>query len=116
MMPECTCLMTKLCASVGSCPCKPVMMGIARELSLRGDSKQVVLAADAPVDDSQAYWAVELDLEPFKAHFPMMSRPSSIGDGVRFLNRHAPSYHCKRFDSFPSIFTSYQALFKCPPC
>ena len=30
---------------------------------------------------------MELDLEPFKAHFPMMTRPSSIGDGVRFLNR-----------------------------
>lgn len=38
-------------------------------------------------DENEAYWAVELDLEPFKSHFPMMTRPTSIGDGVRFLNR-----------------------------
>jgi len=91
-------------------------MGIAGILSLSGNSKQVVLATDTPVDDSQAYWAVELDLEPFKAHFPMMSRPSSIGDGVRFLNRHASSCHCKRLNTFLSISTSYQALFNCPTC
>ena len=42
----------------------------------------------AEIDAAEAYWGVELDLEPFKAHFPMMTRPSSIGDGVRFLNRH----------------------------
>ena len=30
-----------------------------------------------------------MDLEPFNRHFPMMSRPSYIGDGVRFLNRQA---------------------------
>ena len=28
-----------------------------------------------------------MDLEPFNSSFPHMTRPSSIGDGVRFLNR-----------------------------
>ena len=54
------------------------------------------------VDAKEAYWAVELDLEPFKAHFPMMTRPSSIGDGVRFLNRHRFNTSCTT-TNFPSF-------------
>lgn len=53
----------------------------------------MLYASATEVDANEAYWAVELDLEPFKAHFPMMTRPSSIGDGVRFLNRHGPIGH-----------------------
>lgn len=34
---------------------------------------------------------LELDLEPFNAGFPRMTRPSSIGNGVQFLNRHLSS-------------------------
>ena len=33
-----------------------------------------------------------MDLEPFNAHFSMMTRPSWIGDGVRFLNRRARAF------------------------
>jgi sucrose synthase len=38
---------------------------------------------------TESLLTLEMDLEPFNAHFPMMTRPSWIGDGVRFLNRHA---------------------------
>ncbi|KAK9812714.1 hypothetical protein WJX72_002537 [[Myrmecia] bisecta] len=34
---------------------------------------------------------LEIDLEPFNDAFPRMSRPSSIGQGVTFLNRHLSS-------------------------
>ena len=30
---------------------------------------------------------LEIDLKPFLSSFPSMTRPSSIGEGVRFLNR-----------------------------
>jgi sucrose synthase len=36
-------------------------------------------------------FVLELDFEPFNAHFPRMTRPSSIGHGVQFLNRHLSS-------------------------
>ncbi|XP_076884820.1 sucrose synthase 2-like [Bidens hawaiensis] len=36
-------------------------------------------------------FVLELDLEPFNATFPRMSRSSSIGNGVQFLNRHLSS-------------------------
>jgi sucrose synthase len=36
-------------------------------------------------------FVLELDLEPFNAGFPRMTRPSSIGNGVQFLNRHLSS-------------------------
>ena len=56
--------------------------------SSEGKQLHTCMPADKnPVDENERYWAVELDLEPFKAHFPVMTRPSSIGDGVRFLNR-----------------------------
>ncbi len=37
---------------------------------------------------------LEVDLEPFNAHFPHMTRPSSIGDGVKYLNRQAGLHSC----------------------
>nr|WEX73725.1 sucrose synthase [Abies beshanzuensis] len=40
------------------------------------------------VNDS---YVLELDLEPFNASFPRPTRPSSIGSGVQFLNRHLSS-------------------------
>ncbi|GLJ10905.1 hypothetical protein SUGI_0137720 [Cryptomeria japonica] len=36
-------------------------------------------------------YVLELDLEPFNASFPRPTRPSSIGSGVQFLNRHLSS-------------------------
>lgn len=49
---------------------------------------------DGYKDVLESLWTLEMDLEPFNSHFPIMTRPSSIGDGVRFLNRcallHAP--------------------------
>ena len=36
-------------------------------------------------------YILELDLEPFNASFPRPTRPSSIGSGVQFLNRHLSS-------------------------
>ncbi|EIE18920.1 sucrose synthase [Coccomyxa subellipsoidea C-169] len=34
---------------------------------------------------------LEIDLEPFNSHFPKLTRPNSIGEGVKFLNRHLSS-------------------------
>ncbi|BDA49039.1 Sucrose synthase 2 [Coccomyxa sp. Obi] len=42
-------------------------------------------------DPSEAFWQLEIDLEPFNSRFPKMTRPSSIGEGVKFLNRHLSS-------------------------
>eukprot|EP00252_Welwitschia_mirabilis_P026179 TRINITY_DN845_c0_g3_i1.p1 TRINITY_DN845_c0_g3~~TRINITY_DN845_c0_g3_i1.p1 ORF type:complete len:820 (-),score=91.00 TRINITY_DN845_c0_g3_i1:267-2726(-) len=36
-------------------------------------------------------FVLELDFEPFNASFPRPTRPSSIGSGVQFLNRHLSS-------------------------
>nr|ABR15470.1 sucrose synthase [Pinus taeda] len=36
-------------------------------------------------------YVLELDFEPFNASFPRPTRPSSIGSGVQFLNRHLSS-------------------------
>ena len=33
-------------------------------------------------------YVLELDFGPFNANFPRLTRPSSIGNGVQFLNRH----------------------------
>lgn len=35
----------------------------------------------------QTLATLEIDIAPFLHSFPRMSRPSSIGEGVRFLNR-----------------------------
>ncbi|XP_071689854.1 sucrose synthase 2-like isoform X1 [Rutidosis leptorrhynchoides] len=40
---------------------------------------------------SKDHFVLEVDLEPFNATFPRMSRSSSIGNGVQFLNRHLSS-------------------------
>ncbi|GBG70160.1 hypothetical protein CBR_g6291 [Chara braunii] len=34
---------------------------------------------------------LEIDMEPFNASFPRLTRPSSIGDGVSYLNKHLSS-------------------------
>ncbi|CAM6124536.1 unnamed protein product [Calypogeia fissa] len=44
------------------------------------------------------YFVLELDLEPFNAEFPRLTRPESVGNGVQFLNRHLSS---KLFSSGP---------------
>lgn len=36
-------------------------------------------------------FVLELDLEPFNAEFPRLTRPESVGNGVQFLNRHLSS-------------------------
>ena len=43
--------------------------------------------AGKQLDARDRLWTLEVDLEPFDSSFPHMTRPSSIGDGVRFLNR-----------------------------
>jgi len=44
------------------------------------------------VDESvKDKYALKLDLEPFNESFPRPTRPSSIGSGVQFLNRHLSS-------------------------
>jgi hypothetical protein len=47
----------------------------------------VGLVADGKQDPIESLWQLEVDLEPFNSHFPKMTRPLSIGDGVKFLNR-----------------------------
>lgn len=48
----------------------------------------VCCCADGKRDPTEAFWQLEIDLEPFNSHFPKMTRPSSIGEGVKFLNRY----------------------------
>lgn len=43
--------------------------------------------ADGTNDENDAIWTLEFDLDPFNRAIPRMSRPSSIGEGVKFLNR-----------------------------
>jgi len=45
--------------------------------------------AGKQLDVRDRLWTLEVDLEPFDSSFPHMSCPTSIGDGVRFLNRRA---------------------------
>ena len=45
------------------------------------------ILAGKQLDARDRLWTLEVDLEPFDSMFPHMTRPSSIGDGVRFLNR-----------------------------
>ena len=45
------------------------------------------MAADGHMNDLDMMTTLELDLQPFNTHFPLMSRPKSIGNGVSFLNR-----------------------------
>ncbi|KAG0568303.1 hypothetical protein KC19_6G010800 [Ceratodon purpureus] len=52
-------------------------------------------------------FVLELDLAPFNANFPKMTRPSSIGHGVQFLNRHLSS---KLFHTPESIEPLFQFL------
>ncbi|KAH7286312.1 hypothetical protein KP509_32G000400 [Ceratopteris richardii] len=40
---------------------------------------------------SKDSFVLELDFEPFNCSFPRLSMPSSIGNGVQFLNRHLSS-------------------------
>lgn len=48
-------------------------------------------------------FVLELDLEPFNAGFPRMTRPSSIGNGVQFLNRHLSSRLFRDRDSMEPL-------------
>jgi sucrose synthase len=47
---------------------------------------------------------LELDFEPFNSHFPRMTRPSSIGHGVQFLNRHLSSHLFQTPESMEPLF------------
>jgi len=49
------------------------------------------------------HFVLELDLEPFNAGFPRMTRPSSIGNGVQFLNRHLSSRLFRDGDSMEPL-------------
>ncbi|KAK9843685.1 hypothetical protein WJX81_002259 [Elliptochloris bilobata] len=67
--------------------------------------KEGLTEAGKQLDARERLWTLEVDLEPFNSSFPHMSRPSSIGDGVRFLNRHLSS----------RLFTTPHATFN-PVC
>eukprot|EP00249_Psilotum_nudum_P036840 c8859_g1_i1 orf=571-3075(-) len=49
-------------------------------------------------------YVLELDLEPFNASFPRLTRPSSIGNGVQFLNRHLSSRLFRDPESMQPLF------------
>ena len=49
-------------------------------------------------------FVLELDFEPFNAQFPKMTRPSSIGHGVQFLNRHLSSQLFRTPESMEPLF------------
>lgn len=58
-------------------------------------------------------YALELDFEPFNASVPHMARPSSIGDGVRFLSRHLS---CRLFHDAQSMQPLLDFLQTCNNC
>ena len=45
------------------------------------------MPADGDLDSNDHIWTLEFDIDPFNHSIPRMSRPSSIGEGVKFLNR-----------------------------
>eukprot|EP00884_Botryococcus_braunii_P012793 jgi/Botrbrau1/21514/Bobra.174_2s0018.2 len=55
-------------------------------------------------------WTLEVDLEPFNSSFPHMSLPSSIGDGVKFLNRNLSSRLFNQTSSFHPLFDFLSTL------
>nr|XP_043610484.1 sucrose synthase 2-like [Erigeron canadensis] len=63
------------------------------ELSVEQLSVSEYLVFKEELVDGQKkdHFMLELDFEPFNASFPRMSRSSSIGNGVQFLNRHLSS-------------------------
>ncbi|XP_024356635.1 sucrose synthase 3 [Physcomitrium patens] len=75
---------------------------IVEELSVSeylGFKEQLSLGSDS-ID----LYVLELDFEPFNAHFPRMTRPSSIGHGVQFLNRHLSSKLFQNPESMEPLF------------
>eukprot|EP00249_Psilotum_nudum_P011402 c23151_g1_i1 orf=1-1443(-) len=54
------------------------------------------------------HYVLELDLEPFNASFPRLTRPSSIGNGVQFLNRHLCSRLFAGSESMQPLFDFLQ--------
>jgi len=54
--------------------------------------------------DAQDPFVLELDFGPFNANFPHMTRPSSIGHGVEFLNRHLSSKLFQTADGIEPLF------------
>nr|XP_043610482.1 sucrose synthase 2-like [Erigeron canadensis] len=63
------------------------------ELSVEqlGVSEYLVFKEELVDGEKKDHFVLELDFEPFNASFPRMSRSSSIGNGVQFLNRHLSS-------------------------
>ncbi|KAL3696760.1 hypothetical protein R1sor_010836 [Riccia sorocarpa] len=49
-------------------------------------------------------FVLELDFEPFNAEVPRLQRPSSVGNGVQFLNRHLSSRLFRGADSMQPLF------------
>ncbi|KAI3682764.1 hypothetical protein L1987_82998 [Smallanthus sonchifolius] len=62
-------------------------------------SEYLVFKEELVNGESRNPFVLELDLEPFNATFPRMSRSSSIGNGVQFLNRHLSSIMFRNKDS-----------------
>ncbi|KAI3668293.1 hypothetical protein L6452_43370 [Arctium lappa] len=61
------------------------------------------------VDGRRSPFVLELDLEPFNATFPRMSRSSSIGNGVQFLNRHLSSIMFRNKDCMQPLLDFFRA-------
>ncbi|KAH7284986.1 hypothetical protein KP509_33G005600 [Ceratopteris richardii] len=64
-----------------------------------------LLVEEKPADP----YVLELDFEPFNASFPRLTRPSSIGNGVQFLNRHLSSRLFRDADSMQPLFEFLKA-------
>ncbi|KAG0588073.1 hypothetical protein KC19_2G213800 [Ceratodon purpureus] len=64
-----------------------------------GFKEQLVVGTDA-----RDPFVLELDFGPFNANFPHMTRPSSIGHGVEFLNRHLSSKLFQTADGIEPLF------------
>ncbi|KAJ9543116.1 hypothetical protein OSB04_022823 [Centaurea solstitialis] len=58
---------------------------------------------------SRNHFVLELDLEPFNATFPRMSRSSSIGNGVQFLNRHLSSIMFRNKECMQPLLDFFRA-------
>ncbi|KAI5058557.1 hypothetical protein GOP47_0026727 [Adiantum capillus-veneris] len=54
-------------------------------------------------------YVLELDFGPFNSSFPRLSRPSSIGNGVQFLNRHLSSRLFRDAESMQPLFDFLKA-------
>ncbi|KAI3526865.1 hypothetical protein L1887_06131 [Cichorium endivia] len=72
-------------------------------------SEYLVFKEELVDGQSKSPFVLELDLEPFNATFPRMSRSSSIGNGVLFLNRHLSSIMFRDKDCMDPLLDFFRA-------